>query len=131
MRIKLLQDWLGENQNTLVLIDTDGLTDLDVAKKYLQLQKSAETRGKEFNLSFYDVKLLMKRKTCYYTGVRFTRDGNNAKTVDRIDSSKGYVNGNVVACTHGINSLKEQLLEGDNAPFKGNVKVLKRFLNRI
>jgi hypothetical protein len=131
-RTKLLQDWLDSGKaNRDVLVIPENLTDIDVAKKYLQLQKSAESRNKEFNLSFNDVKRLMKRKTCYYTGQRFTSGGKNAKTVDRIDATKGYVKGNVVACTHGINSLKEQLIEGDNAPFKDNVKALKKFLTKI
>jgi hypothetical protein len=48
-------------------------------------------------------------KTCYYTGVTFTEDGPNARSFDRIDSDKGYIEGNVVACTVDINGKKSNL----------------------
>ena len=38
------------------------------------------------------------------------RHDNNA-TLDRLIPEKGYVKGNVVACTHIANQLKNELLE--------------------
>lgn len=87
--------------------------DLLIAKKYQHLWKSAQRRGKEFSLTLSDVRSLVRRKTCFYTGVKFG-EGDLIKSIDRIDSSIGYVKGNVVACTRRINNIKEHLLESDS-----------------
>jgi hypothetical protein len=52
---------------------------------------------------------MLEYKTCYYTNVTFTEDGGTARSFDRIDSDKGYVEGNVVACTIDINGKKSNL----------------------
>jgi hypothetical protein len=84
------------------------LTDLTIAKKMLQLKQSADSRGIEFNLSFKVVKRLLSTKKCYYTGKLFST-GTSARSIDRVETTKGYVNGNVVACTVEINSKKANL----------------------
>ena len=85
------------------------LPDIEVAKKMINLQQSATSRNIEFDLTFETVKHLMTRTHCYYTGVKFEDDGKIAFSVDRVDSKKGYVEGNVVACTVDINSKKSNL----------------------
>jgi hypothetical protein len=85
------------------------VTDLEVAKKLINIHQSAMDRKIEFNLSFEYVKKMLEYKTCYYTNVPFTDDGPNARSFDRIDSDKGYVEGNVVACTVDINGKKSNL----------------------
>lgn len=107
------------------------ITDLDVARKYIQLQDSARKRCKEFSLSLVDVRTLLKKKTCHYTGMKFSEEPNLKRTVDRIDNTKGYIKGNVVACTHIANQLKEMLVENKDSPFKGNTKALKKFINSL
>lgn len=83
-----------------------------ISSKKSSLKTSARKRNLEFNLSDDDIRILLERKTCYYTGSRFSSENRKySKTIDRIDNSKGYVTGNVVACTHGANSLKNVLLE--------------------
>ena len=52
---------------------------------------------------------MLEYKTCYYTNKPFTEDGPNARSFDRIDSDKGYIEGNVVACTIDINGKKSNL----------------------
>lgn len=84
---------------------------LQAAKKYVQLYESALKRGKDFNLTFGDVKRLINRKTCAYTGVRFGSNPSTKKTVDRIDPKKGYVKDNVVIVTHEANQIKNKLFE--------------------
>ena len=84
------------------------------ANKWLHLRKAADKRGKEFNLSISDVKSLMSRKTCAFTGVVLvdTYVGEippNLRTIDRLDNDKGYVRGNVVVCSHSINQAKGSL----------------------
>ena len=51
--------------------------------------------------------------------------------VDRIDNTKGYVKGNVVACTHIANQLKEMLVENKDSPFKDNTRALKKFIEKL
>jgi hypothetical protein len=82
------------------------VTDLVVAKKLIHLAQSAKDRNLEFNLSFKTVKRLMSVKKCYYTSVEFEEQGANCRTIDRIDASLGYIEGNVVACTNEFNGKK-------------------------
>jgi len=84
-------------------------SDVEVAKKLLNIYQSAADRKLEFNLSFESVKTLLKFPTCYYTGRKFDNEGPFARSIDRIDSSKGYVEGNVVSCTVDINGKKSNL----------------------
>ena len=91
----------NNNKNTL--------TDVEVAKKLINIYQSAQDRKLDFNLGFDYVKKLLEFKQCYYTGTPFTEDGVNARSFDRIDSDKGYVEGNVVACTVDINGKKSNL----------------------
>ena len=85
------------------------LTDLEVARKMIKIFQSAQDRKLHFDLSFKTVKTLLTYPSCYYTGKRFEEDGQYARSFDRIDSDKGYVEGNVVACTIDINSKKSNL----------------------
>ena len=99
-----------------------------IANKWTALQKSAKKRGKEFNLSLSDVRSLMRRKTCAFTGVVLvdTYVGEippNLRTIDRLDNDKGYVRGNVVVCSHYINQAKGCLTMKE---LGGIYKVLKQ-----
>jgi hypothetical protein len=84
-------------------------SDVEVAKKLINIFQSAADRKLEFNLSFESVKTLLKFQTCYYTGKKFDNEGPYARSIDRIDSSKGYIEGNVVSCTIDINGKKSNL----------------------
>jgi hypothetical protein len=85
------------------------VSDLEVARKMLKIHQSAQDRSLEFDLSFLTVKSLLLEKKCYYTEKEFEDSGNFARSFDRIDSNKGYVEGNVVACTVDINAKKSNL----------------------
>lgn len=85
------------------------ISDVEVAKKLVNIHSSAQSRNLEFNLTFEYVKKLLEYTTCYYTNVQFTEDGPNARSFDRVDNDKGYVLGNVVACTVDINGKKNNL----------------------
>jgi len=88
-------------------------SDVEVAKKLLNIYQSAMDRKLEFNLSFESVKTLLKFPTCYYTGRKFDNDGPYSRSIDRIDSSKGYIEGNVVSCTVDINGKKSNLSDDE------------------
>ncbi len=85
------------------------VTDLEVARKMLKIHQSAQDRKLEFDLSFESVKKLLQYQTCYYTGKKFEDEGLMSRSFDRIDSARGYVEGNVVACTVDINGKKSNL----------------------
>jgi len=102
------------------------ITDIEVAQKMMQLKQSATSRSLEFELSFRTVKFLLTQKKCYYTGILFEDTGGNARSIDRVDSTKGYIEGNVVACTVDINGKKSNLsIQEVEQIFKGIQKKLK------
>lgn len=84
--------------------------ELQVASKYKQLLQSARSRSLPFNLTLSDIRKLLRRKTCFFTQVKF---GQNelARSIDRLDCDKGYVKGNVVPCTLLVNQMKEHYFE--------------------
>lgn len=84
-------------------------SDIEIARKMINLHQSATSRGLEFDLSFETVKQLLSHTVCFYTGQKFEEVGKFSMSVDRLDPTKGYVEGNVVACTVDINSKKANL----------------------
>ena len=91
--------------------------DINIAKFILFKVKSCKERGVEWKLTFQAVKNLMKSKKCYYTGQKLTQPVKGVAgfikretdiTLDRIDCKKGYVKGNVVACSTWANQLKSE-----------------------
>lgn len=94
--------------------------DMQVARKYMQLASSARSRGKDFELSIVDVRRLLTLKRCEYTGVELTQGDGTApiatdRTIDRLDSTQGYVRGNVYAVCHQANHLKNALFENQGS----------------
>ena len=89
--------------------EVKSISDLEVARKLVNIHSSAQSRNLEFNLTFEYVKKLLEYNTCYYTNIPFTEDGPNQRTFDRVDNEKGYIVGNVVACTSDINGKKNNL----------------------
>jgi hypothetical protein len=105
----------GMEEEVVVISEetTDGskgkLTDLDVARKMLNLKQSADSRNIKFDLSFVTLKKLMEQKKCFYTGRLLENRGDYALSIDRIDNKLGYIEGNVVACTVEINRKKTDI----------------------
>lgn len=85
------------------------VNDLEVAKKMLKIYQSASDRSLEFNLTLESVRKLLTYPSCYYTNKKFEEEGPNSRSFDRVDSAKGYIEGNVVACTVDINGKKSNL----------------------
>lgn len=89
--------------------------DLFVAQKYKNKENSAHARNLSFTLTFAQFRHLFTRKTCGYTGVIMTVssvDGAQPETdltIERIDNSKGYEFGNVIAVCKAANALKAVL----------------------
>lgn len=86
------------------------MNDLDLATRYVSTARSAGDRSIEFSLTLSEMRSILKRNICPYTGIPMTDVvGDDQKTLDRIDASKGYVTGNVIACSRRINSTKGNL----------------------
>lgn len=99
-------------------------SELEVGKKYrdkYKKEKPLETllknaRGnakkyyREFNLTLAYLKSLWETQEgkCYYTNrvIEFEVGLENSLSIDRIDSSKGYIIGNVVFCQKKVNVMK-------------------------
>jgi len=89
---------------------TEGVPDIDLCRKYLRLVTSAKDRQIEFNLSLCAYKNLLKRKVCPYSGRTLIHYGPKCNTsIDRIDNTKGYIAGNVIACDTTDNGQKSDM----------------------
>ena len=83
------------------------------SSKYTHIKYSAIKRNLEFSVSIeYLWELFQKQDgKCYYTGEELTLSTRNTKggmtaSVDRLDSSKGYLEDNVVWCHKDVNIMK-------------------------
>lgn len=95
--------------------------DLSHAKFY-NLMKGAERRNVAFDITIqYAWRLFLKQgRRCAYTGIPLTMDsssslkaGATTASLDRIDSSKGYIRGNVQWVHVTINFMKQALPDKD------------------
>ena len=109
--------------------------DLSICAKYTQMYNSAVNRGLTFDLSLYDIKKLLKRKYCAYTGIELTNNGQTncrtQRTIERIDSKKGYVKGNVIAVSFVANQLKNIILEDTTSKYFLDSKEFKQFIKNV
>lgn len=115
----------------ITIIEAPDTSDIGVAKKFVQVYESARRRGIEFNLTLSDVRVLIKKTKCHYSGLKYDyTDPEKSPSFDRLDSKKGYVKGNVVSCRKDINSLKNVLIEHPVSVFKDNVKLLQKVVDK-
>lgn len=105
----------GDMRFTGVKLDTF------VARVYTNKVKHCKEQHIEFNLTLTQVKNMLRAKRCQYTGVELTHciagepQTLTDVTIDRIDNSKGYVTGNVIACSKAANSFKGVIENPSNA----------------
>lgn len=105
-----------------------------IARKFLNKLDNARKRELEFTLTLADVKRLMTRKTCYYTG-RYMRDDvldehPDKRTFERLDNKKGYTKENTVACCNLVNQLKAVFLEG-HSKLRMTRREIKKFADKL
>lgn len=114
--------------------------DLYAAKHLVWKAENAKKRGIEFNLTIASMKNLLSAKCCFYTGIHLTKSsGKEANgelklsdfTIDRIDGSKGYVKGNVVACCHAANQMKNQFESLGIVGLKAGRNIFDKAIKRI
>jgi hypothetical protein len=108
------------------------LTDIVVCKRYVQLFDNAKERGIDFQLSIADVKRLISKTKCHYTGIPFDHSNPDFRpSFDRVDKNKPYTKENVVVCMTAVNHLKNDLLEKDGALFLGKPDLLLKTIESI
>lgn len=87
-----------------------------------RLRKSAKDRGLEFSLSSYDLKLV---KFCPLLNIKLDYNTNialdSSPSIDRIDSSKGYVKNNVRMVSKLANQMKSSATNEQLMTFAKNV----------
>lgn len=92
---------------------TEDLYKEKILRKMLErAKKRAEQKGWDFNLTIKDIELpdvcpILKQK--FYFGGDSVGGDPLSPSLDRIDSTKGYVKGNVRVISHRANSLKNNL----------------------
>jgi len=83
--------------------------------------RNVKKRNKEFNLTLEDLKLIWEQQEgkCSYLGIKLNlnsygkikKDPITSASLDRIDSSKGYVKGNIQWISRAINYMKNDMSE--------------------
>lgn len=80
---------------------------------YVNRTMSAPTRGLEFNMSVNAFIRIKQQTHCAYSGIEFTEVSKNggyqpyAQTLERIDNTKGYVDGNVIPVCYLYNNVRK------------------------
>lgn len=114
--------------------------DLYAAKHLVWKAENAKKRGIEFNLTIASMKNLLTAKKCFYTGIALTKSTGKEPngelrlsdaTIDRIDVTKGYVSGNVVACCHAANQMKNQFESLGIVGLKAGRNIFDKAIKRI
>jgi hypothetical protein len=90
---------------------------------YFRVKVSAKQRNLEFNLDLEDIKI---PEFCPLLGIKleYTPKGRakfNTPSVDRIDSCKGYIKGNVWVISNKANTMKQDV----------SLKLLKTFAKNV
>ena len=116
------------------VINTKRAFDALVARKYYEKYRNAEDRGINFDLSFTDVKKLLKETHCYFTGVEFSKEKGNelSMTFERIDENEGYTKENTKAVTYAANNWKSMVIDnGGSLSNNLTVEQIKLLLEKL
>src|SRR5690606_16945093 len=104
------------------------LLEIRAIKKWMFKQKEAKSRGIDFELSVEEMKELIQKNQCYYSGIElkhYEDEGGDPPpdqfTIDRVDNKLGYVKGNVVPCSYEVNAIKSA----------GDAETIELRLNRL
>ena len=106
-----------------------------ILSKLQNKQGSAERRGLDFNMNYQSMKNMLEAKHCFYTGVLLTDSpaGNQPtdRTIERVDNEKGYIIGNVVACSYEANQVKATFEGRSSISLKTAIKMFSKIKVKI
>ncbi|WPJ20587.1 putative anti-sigma factor [Pseudomonas phage vB_PF_Y1-MI] len=109
--------------------------DMRIIAKLQSKQQNALGRGLDFNMTFQSMKNIMEAKKCFYTGVTLTDSpaGNKPtdRTIERVDNEKGYIIGNVVACSYEANQVKAMFEGRSSIDLKTAIKMFSKIKVKI
>jgi len=123
-----------ENDTSLPSIESDTMSEVKLARKYLSAADRANKRGIDFNLSFAKYKRLLVIKRCQLTNILLTSPDSNGipkdtdRSIDRIDHTKAYSDDNVMVTCRSINLFKERLFENRDIKNKITLKHIKKLI---
>lgn len=83
--------------------------EIRIRQKLFSANRTCKEKNMEFNITLQDVLNLWEKQNgkCFYTGVQMSQfRGDFGFSVDRVDSSRGYVLGNCVLAATVINRMK-------------------------
>ncbi|PHR99231.1 MAG: hypothetical protein COA78_25140 [Blastopirellula sp.] len=111
------------------------MKDIDIARKYTAKFDNASHNGIYFDLSLTSYKNMCRAKKCKLTGITLTdKSGPNLKasdrTIDRIDATKGYVEGNCMAVCHRANQFKADFENGNRTLDVKHAEMILRFMRK-
>ncbi len=100
-------------ENMIEIIEKTRVRRATLEGRFRSYKGNAKKRGIEFKITKEYLKTLPLK--CAYTGIDLTWEANklNTASLDRVDSSLGYIEGNLVFCCSAINYMKL-----DNSPEK-------------
>lgn len=82
---------------------------LSFAECYLIKSRSAKKAKKKFEMSFANFCNLKLQTHCAYSGIEFTKTGDHTFSFERIDCNVGYVDGNVIAVSKYLNTIRSNI----------------------
>jgi hypothetical protein len=100
-------------------IEKQGKWQDDNFLQYRLLQARSRAKSKnlpcEIDTHYLEGLLLGQGNKCFYSGLEMelSRAGNYSASIDRVDSSKGYVKGNVIFVIWAVNTMKNDLDENE------------------
>lgn len=79
------------------------ITDDDVVRVYIGKKDHAKHKDIYFALTLQSIRNMLGATKCHFSGLPLNRQ---TFSIDRVNSNKGYIIGNVVACHSMINNIK-------------------------
>ena len=104
-----------------------------VISYYTAKVQSCKDRGIDFKLNLISVRNLLSAKKCGYTGMVMTRGKGKGQlstdvTIDRIDNTRPYEKGNVIAVSNIANNFKSIF---ENPQYKLDMDTARKALGTI
>lgn len=108
--------------------------ELFVLSYYQAKVQSCKDRGISFELNLVSVRNLLSAKKCGYTGLPLTRGKKGVQmtatdvTIDRIDNTRPYEKGNVIAVANVANNFKSIF---ENPKYKLDMQTAQKALGKM
>ncbi|QQO96223.1 putative antisigma factor [Acinetobacter phage Minot] len=85
------------------------ISSLKIAECYVNKAKNAKARSIKFDMSLIAFANIKCQEVCAYSGLPFDDSLNGSLSLERIDNSIGYIDGNVIPVRREFNTLRGNL----------------------